>query len=65
VQIVCDHLLRIVLECQEADPTKKRFECGRSDVTPIQHPIKLGAIDQIAFKGRQEDLRCIAKDNHA
>jgi len=52
VQVVCDHLLRIVLECQEADPTKERFECGCSDVTPIQHPIKLGAIDQIAFKGR-------------
>lgn len=65
VQVVRDHLLRIVLEGQKADPAEERLERSRGDVAPVQHPVELGAIDEIALEGRQEDLRRIAEDNHA
>jgi len=65
VQVVRDHLLRVVLEGQETDPAEEGFERSRGDVTPVQHPVELGAIDEIALEARQEDLRRIAEDNHA
>lgn len=65
MQVIRDHLLRVVLEGQKTDPAEERFECSRGDVTPVQHPIELGAIDEIALEARQEDLRRIAEDNHA
>lgn len=47
VQIIRDHLLRVVLERQEADPTEQRLERRGRDVAPVQHPIELGPIDQV------------------
>jgi len=44
--------LRVILESQKADPTEERLERGRGDVTPVQHPVELGAIDEITLKGR-------------
>lgn len=58
-------MLRVVLEGQEADPAEQGLERGRGDVAPVEHPIELGAIDEIALEGRQEDLRRVAEDNYA
>lgn len=52
MQVVRDHLLRVVLESQEADPAEERLERGRGDVAPIQHPVEFGAIDEIALECR-------------
>lgn len=32
---------------------------------PLEHPDELGAINEIPFEGREEDLRRVAEDNHA
>lgn len=41
MQVVGDHLLRVVLERQEAHVPEQRLEHAGRDVAPLQHPIEL------------------------
>lgn len=63
MQIIRDHLLRVVLEGEETHVTEDRLECRSSDMRPVQHPIELGSIDHVALQGGQEDLRGVREDD--
>lgn len=59
------YLLRIILEGKEADPSKYGFEGCRGNVAPVEHPVELAAVLEVALKRRQEDLRGVAEDDDA
>lgn len=62
-QVVGDHLLRVVLEGEEAHVAEDCFEGGCCDVRPVQHPVELGPIDHVPFECGQEDLRRVREDD--
>ena len=53
------------MERKKADPAEYRFESRGGNVAVIQHPVKLAAIDHVAFERRQEYLRRVAEDDDA
>lgn len=65
MQIICDHLLRVILKCQKAQIAEQRLEYGGRDMRPIQHPFEFRAIDHITFECWQKDLRCVGEHDDA
>lgn len=63
MQIICDHLLGVILECQKAQIAEQRLEYGGRNMRPIQHPFEFRAIDHITFECWQKYLRCVREDN--
>lgn len=59
------HLLRVVLEGEEADPAEYRLEGRRGYMAPVEHPVELAAIYEVTLERRQEDLRRVAEDDYA
>lgn len=64
-EVVGYDLLRVVLEGQEADVAEDRLEYGGGDVAPVEHPLELGPVDQVALQGGEEDLRRVGEDDDA
>lgn len=46
------YLLRVVLEGQKADPSENGLKSGGGNVAPVEHPVELAAIDEVAFERR-------------
>lgn len=65
VQVVGDHLLRVVLEREEAHVAEQRLEYGGRDVAPLEHPVELGPVDEVTLERGQEYLRRVAEHDHA
>lgn len=65
MQIICDHLLGVILECQKAQIAEQRFEYGGRNVRPVQHPFEFRAIDHVTFERGQKYLRCVGENDDA
>jgi hypothetical protein len=58
------YLLRVILEGQKADPSENGLKSCSSNVTPVEHPVKFAAIDEITFERREEYLRRVTEDDN-
>lgn len=65
VQVVGDHLLRVVLERQKAHVAEQRLEYGGQDVAPLQHPVELGSVRQVTLERGQEYVRRVTEHDHS
>lgn len=64
-EVVCDHLLGVVLERKEADVAEYGLEDCSRDVAPVQHPLELRPVDEVTFQCGEEDLGRVREHNNS